>query len=285
MFCVLEGEKATYRAAQQVGSHFTLSSLSTTSLEEVATCGKDKRWFQLYIAKDRSFTQKVIKRVEASGYSALVVTIDTPILGVRERDVRNGFHLPHPLKLANFEFGETGLAGGSKGGHGEAMSGLQAFFYQNLDPSISWSDIEWITKQTKLPVLLKGIMAAADAELAVRAGVSGIIVSNHGARQLDTVPATISVLPSIVEAVKGRVPILLDGGIRRGTDVLKALALGAQAVCVGRPVLWGLAVGGEQGVSDVLNLLRAELLQAMTLSGVRSISEINAQLLFSPPKL
>jgi isopentenyl diphosphate isomerase/L-lactate dehydrogenase-like FMN-dependent dehydrogenase len=282
----IEGENATYRASQRCGSLFTLSSLSTTSLEEVATCGRDRRWFQLYIAKDRSFTQRLIKRVEQSGYTALVVTVDTPILGVRERDVRNAFQLPPPLKLANFdEFGDNAsMPGGSRQSQ-EQMSGLQAFFYQNLDPSISWKDIEWIIKQTKLPVLLKGILSPEDAALAVRAGVAGIIVSNHGARQLDTVPATISVLPGVVAAVQGRVPIYLDGGIRRGTDVLKAIALGAKAVFIGRPILWGLAVNGEQGVVDVLQMLKTELEQAMTLAGVRNIEEIDKNILFTPPKI
>lgn len=261
-----------------------LSSLSTTSLEDVAACGPDKRWFQLYIAKDRSITQRMIQRAEKSGYKALVVTVDTPILGVRERDIRNGFHLPPPLQLANFD-GLADVALSKSERSDEVMSNLQAFFYQNLDPSITWKDVAWIATQTKLPILLKGIMSPEDAVLAVESGAAGIIVSNHGARQLDTVPATISVLPGIIAAVKDRVPVFVDGGIRRGTDVLKALAMGAKAVFLGRPILWGLSVNGEQGVYDVLTLLKTELQQAMTLAGIRNLSEINKSLLFTPPKL
>jgi isopentenyl diphosphate isomerase/L-lactate dehydrogenase-like FMN-dependent dehydrogenase len=190
----------------------------------------------------------VLKRVDASGYSAICFTVDFPVAGLRHRDTRSGFEMP------------VGLP------HDELV----------FDPNISWDDLAWIREHAPLPLLVKGIMTAEDARLAVDAGADGIVVSNHGARQLDSVAATITVLPEIVEAVGGRIPVLLDGGVRRGTDVFKALALGARGVLVGRPTAWGLAVDGEDGVVDVLRILREELENTMALAGTRTIADITS---------
>ena len=247
----------------------TLSSLSNTKVEEVAAAASGPLWFQLYINKDRGFTRELVARVERAGCQALMVTVDTPEWGRRERDTRNAFHLPPGLSAINLvrsnECGEVISHRGA--GMGQAFSWM-------LDPSVTWKDVDWLCSLTRLPVLLKGLCRPEDARLALEHGARGIVVSNHGGRQMDTAPATIEVLPGVASAVAGRVPVLLDGGVRRGLDVLKALALGASAVQVGRPVLWGLAAAGQPGVELALGLLRQELDLAMALAGCRDIAAV-----------
>ncbi|MBN3301549.1 HAOX1 oxidase, partial [Amia calva] len=260
-----DGETATVKACSSAGTGMMLSSWSTSSIEEVAEAAPDAvRWLQLYIYQDRQLTTTLVKKAEAAGYKGIFVTVDTPYLGRRRNDVRNRFQLPSHLRMANFETSD--LAFSSKECYGED-SGLAVYVARAIDPSLKWEDIAWLKKITTLPVVVKGILRADDAREALKYGVDGILVSNHGARQLDGVPATIDILPEIVEAVGGKAEVFLDGGVRKGTDILKALALGAKAVFVGRPVLWGLACQGDKGVSEVLQLLREELSLAMALAG------------------
>jgi isopentenyl diphosphate isomerase/L-lactate dehydrogenase-like FMN-dependent dehydrogenase len=247
-----EGEVATVKAAGAAKTLMTLSTGSTFSIEEVMAVATGPVWFQLYLFKDRAISASLVKRAEVAGCKAIVFTVDVPLLGRRERDVRNQFKLP---------------------------DGLAPYIASLLDPALTWKDIEWLTGITKLPVLIKGILRSDDALLAVNHGASGVIVSNHGARQLDTTPATISILPEIVDAVGGKVEVYVDGGIRRGTDVLKAIACGARAVFIGRPVLWGLASGAEAGVRYVLEMLRQEFDLAMALSGCPTLSSITRDLI------
>lgn len=268
-----EGELATARAAGAADTIMILSSLSNTRVEEVVPASKRPVWFQLYVYEDREATKALVARAEAAGAKALVLTVDAPRLGTRERDVRNRFALPAGLRVENLV--AEGYGGVSAP---PADSGLAAYFASLIDASLSWKDIGWLRSITKLPILLKGVVRADDAKRAVEEGVDGIVVSNHGGRQLDTSPATIDVLPAIVEAVDGRAEILLDGGVRRGTDVLKAVALGAKAVLVGRPILWGLAYDGEAGATMVLEMLRSELDLAMTLAGAPTIEAITRDL-------
>lgn len=266
-----EGELATARAAAEAGTIYTLSTLATTAIEDIARVSQGPRWFQLYVHKDRELTQSLVERAEAAGYGALVLTVDTPVLGRRIRDVRNGFGLPAGLVMANLVD-----APGMKGM--ESSSALARYIASRHDASLSWRDVEWLRGLTRLPLLLKGVVRPDDAMRGVEAGAAGIVVSNHGARQIDGAPATLDVLPRIVDAVGARVPVLVDGGIRWGTDVLKALALGARAVMIGRPVLWGLAVGGASGVRAVLEIFREELSTAMALAGCSSLETIDRAL-------
>lgn len=267
-----DGENAAARAAVASGTIMIGSTLSTCPLEEVAAHGGGALWFQLYVYKDRALTQELVARAEGCGYGALVLTVDTPLLGRRYRDVRNGFVLPEGLSMRNFDAAMTSAA------RWGAHSSFAAYVHDLFDATLSWSAVEWLRSQTRLPILLKGILTAEDAQRAVESGVQGLIVSNHGGRQLDGALATIEALPAVVEAVDGRIEVLMDGGIRRGTDVLKALALGARAVCIGRPYLWGLAAAGESGVRDVLRILRDELSLAMALSGRPSTASIDRSL-------
>ncbi|HEU4329125.1 MAG TPA: alpha-hydroxy acid oxidase [Roseiflexaceae bacterium] len=265
-----EGECATARAAARAGTVYVASTMATASLEETAAAD-GPRWFQLYIYADRAVTEALIQRAEAAGYQALVLTVDLPRMGRRERDIRNGFGLPPHLGFANFAPDSRGHAGN----HSGEASALMRHTSASFDAGLTWRDIEWLRAQTRLPILLKGILSPEDARLGAEAGVDGVIVSNHGGRQLDGVPPSIEALPAVVDAVAGRCPVLLDGGVRRGTDALKALALGAKAVLVGRPVLWGLASRGEAGVLHILELLRAELELAMALAGCPSLDQID----------
>jgi isopentenyl diphosphate isomerase/L-lactate dehydrogenase-like FMN-dependent dehydrogenase len=250
-----------------------VSTLATTPLEAVAAAAPGApRWFQLYVYRERQVSEALVRRAERAGYQALVLTVDTPRLGRRERDVRLGFTLPPGMGLANFE---GALAREPVGTPGE--SGIAHYAAANLDDSLGWEALAWLRSLTRLPIILKGIVTAEDAELAVSHGASAIVVSNHGGRQLDGAVATLDALPEVVDAAGG-LDVYLDGGVRRGTDVLKALALGARAVLIGRPVLWGLAVDGEAGVHHVLELLRAELELAMALAGMASIAEIDRTL-------
>ena len=270
-----DGEVATVRAAGAAGTLMILSTLSTSSIEEVMAAATGPVWFQLYVYKDRAATEALVRRAEAAGCTALVLTVDAQIWGRRERDVRNRFQLPPGLSVRNLmPAGQEAFPQAAEG------SGLAAYVASLFDQTLSWKDVEWLCALSKLPVLLKGIVHPDDARLAVAHGAAGVIVSNHGGRQLDTAPATIDALPEIVAAVDGRIEVLIDGGIRRGTDVVKALALGAKAVAVGRPVLWGLAHDGQRGVERVLELLRFEVDLAMGLCGCATVEEIDRGLVF-----
>ncbi|KAJ2392954.1 hypothetical protein GGI23_005113 [Coemansia sp. RSA 2559] len=279
-----DGECATARAAARKQTCMILSSWSTTSVEDVAAAAgsaaaasSPPRWLQLYIYKDREATRRLIERAQSSGYSAIALTVDTPFLGRRLADMRNRFRLPPHLIMANFADKQT-MAQVSSAAQplsaAENSSGLAAYVASQIDPTLSWDHVAWVKRVSRLPVLLKGVLTAEDAELAVQAGVDGIIVSNHGGRQMDTVPATIDVLEEVCRAVRGRVQVYLDGGVRRGTDVLKALALGATAVFLGRPVLWALNYNGEDGVVEMLDMINEEFRLAMALAGCPSISDI-----------
>jgi 4-hydroxymandelate oxidase len=270
-----EGECATARAAARAGTSMVLSTISNTAVEEVvAAAGRDV-WFQLYVYRDREASRELVQRVEAAGCRALVLTVDVPMLGRREADERNRFTMPAHLELPNVV--DRGREMRLR--RDRPASALAEYAASQLDPTLSWKDVDWLCSLTSLPVLLKGVLHPGDARLGLDHGAAGIVVSNHGGRQLDTCVTSASALPAIVEAVDGRVPVLADGGLRRGTDVLKALALGADAVLLGRPVLWGLAVGGEDGAARVLELLKRELRLAMALCGCDSLAEVTAALL------
>ncbi|OIT36554.1 PREDICTED: peroxisomal (S)-2-hydroxy-acid oxidase-like [Nicotiana attenuata] len=271
-----EGEYATARAASAAGTIMTLSSLATSTLEEVASTGPGIRFFQLYVYKNRSVALQLVRRAERAGFKAIVLTVDTPMLGRREADIKNRFVLPPHLALENFEGLDLGKIDRTND------SGLASYIAGQFDRSLNWKDVKWLQTITGLPILLKGELTAEDARLAVQAGAAGIIVSNHGARQLDYAPATITALEEVVKAVQGRIPAFLDGGVRRGTDVFKALALGASAVFIGRPVVFSLAVNGEAGVRKVLHMLHGELELTMALSGCRSIKEITRDHIMAP---
>ena len=270
-----EGEVATARAAGSAGIPMILSTLATSSIEEVAAAASGPVWFQLYFYRDRAATLSLVQRAEAAGCKAIALTVDAQIWGRRERDVRNRFRLPKGLAMKNLV-----SAGAGQFPEEEKDSGLASYVTWQFDPAMSWKDVDWLCAKTRLPVLLKGILHPADAKMAVDHGAAGLIVSNHGGRQLDTVPATIDALPGIVAAADEQLEIIVDGGIRRGTDVLKALALGARAVGVGRPIIWGLAVDGEAGVRQVLNLLRKDFELAMRLCGCAAIGDITPDILF-----
>ncbi|XP_021904615.1 peroxisomal (S)-2-hydroxy-acid oxidase GLO1 [Carica papaya] len=263
-----DGEFATARAASAAGTIMTLSSWGTSSVEEVASTGPGIRFFQLYVLKDRNVVIQLVRRAEKAGFKAIVLTVDTPRLGRREADIKNRFVLPPHLILKNFEGLDLGKIDRTND------SGLASYVASQVDRSLSWKDLKWLQTITHLPILVKGVLTAEDARLAVEAGAAGIIVSNHGARQLDYVPATIMALEEVVKAAQGRIPVFLDGGVRRGTDVFKALALGASGVFIGRPVVFSLAAAGEAGVRKVLQMLHDEFELTMTLSGCRSLKEI-----------
>lgn len=274
MLATPQGELATARAAGAAGTIMILSSLSNTDVEDVVKAAAGPVWFQLYVYKDRNATEGLIKRVEAAGCQAIVLTVDAPLLGSRERDVRNRFHLPDGLAVKNML-----PAGYGDVAKPEAESGLAAYFASLIDSSLNWKDIAWLRSLTPLPIVLKGIVRSDDALRAVQVGAAAIVVSNHGGRQLDTSLPTIEALPKIADALGGRLEILLDGGIRRGTDVIKALALGARAVCLGRPILWGLAADGQAGAEHVLELLRDELDLAMALCGAPNLDALTSDLI------
>jgi 4-hydroxymandelate oxidase len=267
------GEIATARAAARARTVMVLSSLSNTAVEEVCAAANGSVWFQLYVYRDRGATAALVARAEAAGARAIVVTVDAPLLGTRERDVRNRFHLPPGLLVENMS-----AAGHGEVGHSEGESGLASYVAEKLDPSLGWKDVAWLRSLTKLPVLVKGLVRPDDALRALDAGAHGVVVSNHGGRQLDGAPATASVLGPIADAVQGRLEVLVDGGVRRGTDALRALCLGARAVLVGRPILWGLAVAGEEGALGVLETLRGELDHAMALAGCARVADATRDL-------
>ncbi|XWK90010.1 MAG: alpha-hydroxy acid oxidase [Phormidium sp.] len=264
-----EGEVATACAARELGTIMVLSTLATKTLETVAAVDS-LRWFQLYVHRDRQITKALVERAYKAGFQALCLTVDAPVLGRREKDRRNQFVLPPGMELANLA-SITDL----EISYHQGESGLFSYFLEQLNPALTWEDLEWLQSISPLPLVLKGILRGDDALRAVEYGAKAIIVSNHGGRQLDGAIASIDALSDVVAAVGDKVEILLDGGVRRGTDVLKALALGAKAVLLGRPVLWGLAVDGQLGVQKVLELLRDELDLAMALSGCATLKDVD----------
>ena len=258
-----DGELATARAGASAGTIMCLSTFATAGAAEVAEAAPGgARWFQLYWHPDREITRTLVEQAAAAGFTAIVLTVDLPVLGNRERDLRTGFSVPTELVPAFMSAVPEAAEVGS-----DAIAPL-------VDPRITWRDLEWLRSLSDLPLLVKGVLTAEDAVLACEHGCGGIVVSNHGGRQLDGVPASLDALPEVVEAVTGRCDVLVDGGIRRGTDVVKALALGARAVLVGRAVLWGLAHDGQAGVERVLALLRAETELALALLGCRSPDDV-----------
>ena len=267
------GEVATARAAKKAGTLFILSSLANTAMEAAFAEAGHPRWFQLYIYKERSITGELVARAEAAGAEGIVLTVDAPGLGTRERDRRNRFTLPEGLRVENL----TPLG---KGSVPEVQgSGLAAYVEANFKSDLGLEDLEWLCRSTSLPVIVKGLVRGDDAKRAVEHGAQAIVVSNHGGRQLDTAPATAEALPYVVDAVGEKCEVYVDGGVRRGSDVLKAIALGARAVLIGRPMLWGLAAGGEEGATRILSILRRELDEAMLLCGCTRLSEIDRALL------
>jgi 4-hydroxymandelate oxidase len=267
------GEIATARAAKATGTLFILSSLSNTAMESVFAQAASPRWFQLYIYKDRAITLELVRRAEAAGAEAIVLTVDAPGLGTRERDARNNFCLPEGLTIENLAPLGKGTVPQVRG------SGLAAYVRDNFKSDLSFADLDWLCHSTRLPVIVKGLVRGDDARRTVNHGAKAIVVSNHGGRQLDTAPATCEALPHVVAAVGGHCEIYVDGGIRRGSDVLKAIALGARAVLVGRAILWGLCVAGQEGATQVLEILRRELDEAMLLCGCTTVSDIDHSLL------
>jgi isopentenyl diphosphate isomerase/L-lactate dehydrogenase-like FMN-dependent dehydrogenase len=259
-----DGEPALARAAAEAGTVYTLSSLGSYRPRELAEAlGRDTaRWFQLYWSRDHGFTRELVQEAAESGFGALVLTVDLPEAGPRERDLRSGFTLPTDLPTPNLP---------------QSLVGIE-YFHDTLarivDTSITWRDLEWLRSECALPLVVKGLLTAEDATLACEHGVEAVVVSNHGGRQLDGVPATLDALPEVVEAAGGRAEVYLDGGVRRGTDVVKALALGASSVFVGRPALWGLAAGGQSGARHLLEIFKAEIRLALLLLGCRSPEDV-----------
>ncbi|MGH7460803.1 MAG: alpha-hydroxy acid oxidase, partial [Longimicrobiales bacterium] len=268
-----DGEVATARAAAAHGTVFVASTVATVPIEDIVRAAGASTWFQLYVFRDREITRALVQRAEAAGCRALCLTVTVPVQGKRERDVRNRFTLPAGVEMANFVGLEQARMPSAAG------SALEAFIGREFDPTLSWDAVAWLASITSLPIVLKGVCHPDDARLAVQHGAAGLIVSNHGGRQLDSAIATLDALPAVVNAVGGRIPVLVDGGIRRGTDVLKALALGASATLIGRPCLWGLAVAGQAGVTRVLTLLHDELHRALALCGQPRVRDLNRDLL------
>lgn len=274
-----EGECAVARAATKRNIIQTVSTLSTSSFEEIDEASpKGLRWFQYYIRKDRETSFKMVRLAEKFGYKAIVLTVDTPVLGKREASMRYHFHLPPPFQLKIYGATMTEIQLKK-----ESNDSLLDLFHNDVDAGLCWEDVKELQRITRLPIVLKGVQTPEDALIARDMGVRAIWVSNHGGRQLDTVESTLEMLVKISRALEGSgIEIYLDGGIRRGTDVLKALALGARCIFIGRPVLWGLASGGELGVLKMLDMLKDEFKMAMQLSGVRSLAEINRNCIANP---
>jgi 4-hydroxymandelate oxidase len=265
-----DGEVGTARAAAQTSTIMCLSTLGTTSVADLAQAVPDApRWFQLYVFSDRGVTRELVSQAAEHGYEALVITVDLPVLGWRERDLRSGVRSAstHPVASAH-AVGPAGAIGAASPLSADGIAGL-------IDADLTWTDIERFATDSALPVIVKGILTPEDAQLAAEHGVRGIVVSNHGGRQLDTVLAGADALPAVVDAVGDALDVIVDGGIRRGTDVLKALALGARAVMVGRPIVWGLAVDGAHGAGRVLETLLAEFDAALALAGAPRAAELD----------
>ncbi len=268
-----EGECAVARATSAAGIIQIVSMTATKSIEEIAAASPGPRWLQLICFRDREITRDLVRRAEEAQCSALCLTIDQPLQGRRERDLRNRFHLPPGVTMKNLEPYAAGRLAADAG------SPLAQYVDEMFDASLTWEVVDWLRSVTSLPILVKGILTAEGANHAIEHGAAGVIVSNHGGRQLDGVISTCEALPAVVDAVAGRAEVLVDAGIRRGTDVLKALALGARAVLIGRPYLWALAVDGEQGVSRALDLLHQEIILAMGLTGRPTVPQIDRTLI------
>lgn len=273
-----DGELATARAAGTCGTLMVASTFSTSSVEEISEQNPGPLWLQLYLFRNRELSLELVRRAEASGCSAVCLTVDVPVQGNRERDTRNRFRLPEGMEIANF----AGLRQ-SRMPEDADGSGLEALIRRELDPSLTWEAVEWLAARTELPVVVKGVLTGGDAERALDAGAGALVVSNHGGRQLDGAVPAILALPEVVAAVRGRAPVVVDGGIRRGSDVVKALALGARAVLVGRPYLWGLAWDGQAGVEWVLSILRAEVERALCLVGRPRAREVDGNVVVEAP--
>jgi 4-hydroxymandelate oxidase len=261
---------ALARGAGAASAAMVLSSFSSKSLEDVAAVANSQLWFQLYAQTDHGFTRDLVQRAEASGYRAICLTVDTPVTGARNRETRAAVKLPPWPNMKGFKGVSSGIPAGSLD-----------VFSSVLDASLTWKDVEWLCSFAKVPVLVKGVLNPEDADHAVKSGVAGIMVSNHGGRNLDTVPATINALPQVTDMVAERVPVLVDGGIRRGTDVLKAIAFGANAVLIGRPYLYGSGAAGAADVTNVLHILQREFSMAMVLTGRMNIASINRSAIWS----
>jgi L-lactate dehydrogenase (cytochrome)/(S)-mandelate dehydrogenase len=290
------GEACTARAATAAGTAFCLSHGSVCTLEELAACGASPRWMQVFVYTDRGFTRELAERAQAAGYDALVLTIDNQLLGNRERDLRNGFTIPPRFSLSALaemapkapwlwrmrkELKRITFGNYVRPGEIAELKTLAGRMASLLDPSMSWRDVDELRRIWTGPLILKGILHPAEAKAAAEHGVDAIVVSNHGGRQLDGAAASIDALPKVVEALDGRMPVLMDGGVRRGADVVKALALGARACLIGRPQLWGLAVAGEAGVAHVLEIYRREIDRVMGLGGAATIADIDGSLVMS----
>ncbi|TDT94631.1 MULTISPECIES: alpha-hydroxy acid oxidase [Azorhizobium] len=270
-----DGELATAQGAAIAQAPLVVSTQASTSLEEVRAASRGQLWFQLYIQPDWGFTVNLLRRAEAAGYSAVVLTVDAPV-SLRTQERRAGFSLPPGVEAVN-------LAGLKPRPLHSGGIGSSPLFGTALPHTPLWGDVARLRSLTRLPILLKGVLAPEDASRALAEGVDGIIVSNHGGRVLDSLPASIEALPRIVETLEGRIPVLVDGGIRRGTDILKAMALGANAVMIGRPYIHALAVAGAAGVAHAMHVLRAELEVAMALTGRPTLDTVNRSILFDPP--
>jgi isopentenyl diphosphate isomerase/L-lactate dehydrogenase-like FMN-dependent dehydrogenase len=268
------GESASARAARRAGTLLVASTLATTSVEDIAAAAPGPFWFQVYLFRDRGLTDELVQRARQAGARALCLTVTVPVQGRRERDARNAFRLPPDLALANFTGRpQSHMQDPARG------SGLEDFIHREFDPSLTWSDLERLAASSGLPVLVKGVVTFDDARIALDHGAAGIIVSNHGGRQLDGAEPTAVALPHVVDGVEGRVPVLVDGGIRRGSDIVKALALGATATLIGRPYLWALALQGEDGVVSVLEHLRTETARTLALVGCTRARDVPQELI------
>jgi len=267
-----EGELETVRGAATSRATLVASSYATKAIEEMARTAPANLWFQLYVERDREFTRDLVRRAEDAGCRAVCVTVDQPLRGYRDRDIRNAFVLPPGIERANLK------------GMGEKMSRqvlvTDGIYSAAHDPTFTFRDLEWLRGIMRVPLLVKGLMTPEAARDVIDAGVDGIIVSNHGGRSIDTVPATAEILGSVTDEVAGRVPVLVDGGVRRGTDVLKAIGLGAQAVLVGRPYIYALAVAGAAGIRRAVEILTTELKMAMALSGRPTIASIERDVIW-----
>lgn len=276
-----DGELATARAAAAMEVPFIASTASTFSLEKIADeMGDSHRWYQLYWSGDHEIAASMVKRAEAAGYDAIVITLDTPMMAWREKDIEHAY-LPflEAQGIGNYLEDPVFCSRLDRPPHEDMQSAIQLWASIFGNPALTWSDLEFIKKQTSLPILLKGILHPDDAKLAVEHGMDGIIVSNHGGRQVDGAITAIDALPEIIEAVEDQIPVLMDSGIRRGSDILKALSLGAKAVLVGRPYMYGLALAGEEGVKQVLRNLIADFDLTLALSGKRNVQELNRDVL------
>jgi L-lactate dehydrogenase (cytochrome) len=289
-----DGEILAARAAEKFGVPFTLSTMSICSIEDVAANTTKPFWFQLYVMRDRPFIERLIERARAASCSALVLTLDLQVLGQRHKDLRNGMTAPPKMTLANIANLMTkpswcmGMLGTKRRGFGNIvghasdvsdMSSLSSWTSQQFDPRMSWEDVEWVKKRWGGKLIIKGIMDVEDAKLAADSGADALIVSNHGGRQLDGAQSSIGALPPIVEAVGKRIEVHMDGGIRSGQDVIRALALGAKGVYIGRPFLYGLGAGGEAGVSKCLDIIRNELDLTMAFCGLRDVKQVDKNIL------